>query len=284
MPGSPKIRVIPLGGLGEIGKNCWVVETDQDLVVLDCGFAFPSEEMYGVDLVLPNFQYLIERAEKIRGIFVSHGHEDHIGGLPFLYRELPRTDIPLYGTPFTLALAERKLNEVSALRNKVPLVATQTRDRVASGQTLTVEFIRVCHSIADAVGFAVQTPAGVVVYSGDFKMDQTPMDGHRFDYYRFSSLGEEGVLLLLSDSTNAEREGMTPSERMVGEGLDIAFHRANGRIIVSTFSTNIHRIQQILNTAAKHGRKVAIAGRSMQQVSEQAFKMGYLTYPEDTVV
>ncbi len=279
-----KIRVIPLGGLGEIGKNAWVVESEHDLILLDCGFAFPSEEMYGVDLVLPNFQYVIERADKLRGIFVSHGHEDHIGGLPFLFRDLSRLDVPVYGTPFTLALAERKLNEVSSLRGKIPLVAVQPRERVKVGQSFEIEFIRVCHSIADAVGFAISTEAGAIIYSGDFKMDQTPMDGHRFDFYRFSALGEQGVLLLLSDSTNAEREGMTPSERAVGEGLDVAFHRAQGRIIVSTFSSNVHRIQQVINTALNHGRKVTIAGRSMQQVSDQAYKLGYLQYPEGAVV
>ncbi|MBM3268514.1 MAG: ribonuclease J [Candidatus Sericytochromatia bacterium] len=281
--GRPLVKVIPLGGLGEIGKNCWVVETDDDLILLDCGFAFPTEEMYGVDLVLPDFQYLRERAEKLRAIFVSHGHEDHIGGLPFLYRELQRLDVPIYGTPFTMALVEKKLNEVSALRNKIPLEIKGPRDVVACG-SITVEFIRVCHSIADAVGFAIDTPAGMVIYSGDFKMDQTPMDGHRFDFYRFADLGEKGVLLLLSDSTNAEREGMTPSERMVGEGLDFAFHRAHGRVIVATFSSNIQRIQQIINVAAEHGRKVAIAGRSMQMVAETAVKLGYLTYPEGVVL
>ncbi len=280
---DPAIRVIPLGGLGEIGKNCWVVETEDDLIVLDCGFAFPGEEMYGVDLVLPDFQYLVERADKIRGIFVSHGHEDHIGGLPFLYRELSRLDVPIYGTAFTLALVEKKLNEVSALRNKIPQHVIGPRDVVSCG-SLAVEFIRVCHSISDAVGFAIDTPAGTVIYTGDFKMDQTPMDGHRFDFYRFSDLGEKGVLLLLSDSTNAERDGMTPSEAMVGDGLDMAFHKAHGRVIVATFSSNVQRIQQIINVAAQHGRKVALVGRSMQQVSDTASKLGYLHYPEGVML
>lgn len=276
---GPLIRVIPLGGLGEIGKNCWVVETEDDLIILDCGFAFPGEEMYGVDLVLPDFQYVVQRAHKLRGIFVSHGHEDHIGGLPFLFRELPTLDVPIYGTAFTMALVEKKLGEVSALRNKIPLETRGPRDVVECG-SLAVEFIRVCHSISDAVGFAIDTPCGTVIYSGDFKMDQTPMDGHRFDFYRFSDLGERGVLLLLSDSTNAERDGMTPSESMVGEGLDMAFHRAHGRVIVATFSSNIQRIQQIINVAAQHGRKVALVGRSMQVVSDTANKLGYLQFPE----
>jgi ribonuclease J len=278
-----KVRVIPLGGLGEIGKNCWIVETEEDMILLDCGFAFPTEEMYGVDLVLPDFQYVVQRADKLRGIFVSHGHEDHIGGLPFLYRELPSLDVPIYGTPFTMALVEKKLNEVSALRNKVPLELRGPRERISCG-TLEVELIRVCHSIADAVGFSITTPEGIVIYSGDFKMDQTPMDGHHFDFYRFADLGEKGVLLLMSDSTNAERDGMTPSERMVGEGLDFAFHRAHGRVIVATFSSNIQRIQQIINVAAAHGRKVAIAGRSMQMVADTALKLGYLEHPEGVVV
>ncbi|MEB3205245.1 MAG: ribonuclease J [Candidatus Sericytochromatia bacterium] len=273
------IRIIPLGGLGEIGKNCWLIESEQDMVMLDCGFAFPTEEMYGVDLVIPDFTYVVERAHKLRGVFVSHGHEDHIGGLPFLYRELPNPEVPVYGTPFTIALVQRKLHEVASLRGKVPLVPCEPRSVVQAGG-MAVEFIRVCHSIVDAVGFGIGTPMGTVVYSGDFKMDQTPMDGHRFDYFRFSALGEEGVLALLSDSTNAEREGMTPSERVVGEGLRHAFGDAAGRVIVATFASNVQRVQQIIEVAHAYGRRVALVGRSMQQVTEQALKMGYMTVPE----
>ncbi|MEB3238497.1 MAG: ribonuclease J [Candidatus Sericytochromatia bacterium] len=273
------IRIIPLGGLGEIGKNCWLVESADDMVMLDCGFAFPTEEMYGVDLVIPDFTYVVERAHKLRGVFVSHGHEDHIGGLPFLYRELPDPGVPIYGTPFTMALVQRKLHEVSALRGKVPLVPCEPRSVVQAGG-LAVEFIRVCHSIVDAVGFGIGTPMGTVVYSGDFKMDQTPMDGHRFDYFRFAALGEEGVLALLSDSTNAEREGMTPSERVVGEGLRHAFGDAAGRVIVATFASNVQRVQQVIEVAHAYGRRVALVGRSMQQVTEQALKMGYMTVPD----
>jgi ribonuclease J len=273
------IRVIPLGGLGEIGKNCWLIESERDMVMLDCGFAFPTEEMYGVDLVIPDFTYVVDRAHKLRGVFVSHGHEDHIGGLPFLYRELPNPEVPVYGTPFTIALVQRKLHEVGSLRGKVPLVPCEPRSVVQAGG-MAVEFIRVCHSIVDAVGFCIGTPMGTVVYSGDFKMDQTPMDGHRFDYFRFSALGEEGVLALLSDSTNAEREGMTPSERVVGEGLRHAFGDAAGRVIVATFASNVQRVQQIIEVAHAYGRRVALVGRSMQQVTEQALKMGYMTVPE----
>ncbi|MEB3299727.1 MAG: ribonuclease J [Candidatus Sericytochromatia bacterium] len=274
------IRIIPLGGLGEIGKNCWLIESDADMVMLDCGFAFPSEEMYGVDLVIPDFTYVVERAHKLRGVFVSHGHEDHIGALPFLYRELPHPEaVPIHGTPFTMALVQRKLHEVSALRGKVPLLSCEPRTLVSAGD-MTVEFIRVCHSIVDAVGFGIRTPQGMVIYSGDFKMDQTPMDGHRFDYFRFAALGEEGVLALLSDSTNAEREGITPSERVVGEGLRQAFGDAPGRVIVATFASNVQRVQQIIEVAHAYGRRVALVGRSMQQVTDQALKMGYMTVPE----
>ncbi|HEY9765626.1 MAG TPA: ribonuclease J [Chroococcales cyanobacterium] len=275
-----KVQVIPLGGLGEIGKNMWVVRTEEDMVILDCGFAFPSEEMYGIDIVLPDFSYVINNAHLVRGIVLSHGHEDHIGALPFLLKQL---NVPVYGTPLTLGLVETKLSEYGGLKGKVQLNCIHPRERLELG-SISIEFMRVCHSIADGVGMAVHTPAGVIIYTGDFKLDQTPIDGETFDYFKFAEYGEEGVLLLLSDSTNAENEGFTPSERLVGEALDSVFIKAQKRIIVSTFASNIHRIQQVLNIAAKYGRKVAIIGRSMQKVSEQAHKLGYMDFPPDTVV
>lgn len=277
---SDTVQIIPLGGLGEIGKNMWVVETEDDLVILDCGFAFPSEEMYGIDLVLPDFSYVLERAEKVRGIVLSHGHEDHIGALPFFLKQL---NVPVYGTPLTIGLVDTKLSEYGGLRGKVELNRVQPREFLDFG-TIKIEVMRVCHSIADGVGMAIHTPAGIIIYTGDFKLDQTPIDGQTFDFFKFADYGEHGVALLLSDSTNAESPGFTPSERLVGETLDGIFAKAKARIIVSTFASNIHRIQQVINTAAKYGRKVAIVGRSMQKVTDQANKLGYMDLPPDTVV
>lgn len=277
---SDTVRIIPLGGLGEIGKNMWVVETDDDLVILDCGFAFPSEEMYGIDLVLPDFSYVLERAEKVRGIVLSHGHEDHIGALPFFLKQL---NVPLYGTPLTIGLVDTKLSEYGGLRGKVELNRVQPRQVLDFG-SIQIEVMRVCHSIADGVGMALHTPAGIIIYTGDFKLDQTPIDGQTFDFFKFAEYGEHGVALLLSDSTNAESPGFTPSERLVGATLDGIFAKAKARIIVSTFASNIHRIQQVINTAAKYGRKVVIVGRSMQKVTDQANKLGYMNLPPETVV
>lgn len=274
------VQVIPLGGLGEIGKNMWVVRTDTDMVILDCGFAFPSEEMYGIDIVLPDFSYILENADLVRGIIISHGHEDHIGALPFLLKQL---NVPVYGTPLTIGLVETKLSEYGGLKGKVTLNRVMPREFIDFG-SIQIELMRVCHSIADGVGMAVHTPEGVIIYTGDFKMDQTPIDGQTFDYFKFAEYGEKGVLMLMSDSTNAESPGFTPSERMVGYALDEAFSRAPNRIIVSTFASNIHRIQQVINTAVKHERKVAIVGRSMQKITEQAHRLGYMDLPSDTIV
>jgi ribonuclease J len=274
------VRIIPLGGLGEIGKNMWVVETDDDLVVLDCGLGFPSEDMHGIDCVLPNYTYVTERAHKLRGVFISHGHEDHIGGLPYFLQQVAA---PVYATPFTCGLIAGKLKEVKTLRNTELLRPLRPREIVQAGK-LQVEFIRVTHSIADGAAIAVHTPSGVVLYTGDFKLDQTPMDGETFDYFKFASLGEAGVLALLSDSTNANRDGFTPSERAVGKSLEIQFAQAEGRIILTTFASNVHRIQQVVNVAHKLGRKIALAGRSMLKVTEQAIKHGYIKDPGDTFI
>lgn len=279
---QPTVRLLPLGGLGEIGKNMWGVETAEDLILLDCGFAFPSDEMGGVDYVLPNFSYVVEHQSKLRGIFISHGHEDHIGGLPYLLKLLD--PIPtIYATPLTASLIEAKLKEHPTLRGKVPIEVLNPREPLPVGRC-TVEFIRVCHSIPDACAIAIHTPAGAVIYTGDFKMDQTPIDGQFFDFYKFAEMGEKGVLLLLSDSTNATREGFTPSERMVTLGLDPIFAMAQDRIIISTFASSLHRVQSICDLAARYGRKVALVGRSLVKMTEQAKRHGFLNVPDGLIL
>jgi ribonuclease J len=278
----PNVRVLPLGGLGEIGKNMWAIETDDDLIVLDCGFAFPTEEMYGIDYVLPDYTYVVERQHKLRGIYISHGHEDHIGGLPYLLKLLDPIST-VYATPLTASIIEAKLKEHATLRGKVPMQVVQPRDRLAAGNC-TVEFVRVTHSIPDACAIAVHTPAGTVLYSGDFKMDQTPVDGQFFDFHRFAQMGEEGVLVLMSDSTNATREGFTPSERMVELGLDSSFATAKNRVIVATFASSVHRVQSICSLAMKYNRKVALIGRSLQKMAEHAKKHGFLTVPDGLIL
>ncbi|MFP5503914.1 MAG: ribonuclease J [Candidatus Sericytochromatia bacterium] len=274
-PDDGRIQIIPLGGLGEIGKNMWCIRSGDSIIVLDCGFGFPSEEMYGVDVVLPDYSYLLANASKVKGVFLSHGHEDHIGGLPFLLKQL---NVPLYSTPLTLSLIEGKLQE-HGLLGKVALHRMQARDKVTVGD-FEVEFIRVCHSIADAVAIAVHTPIGTVLYTGDFKFDPTPIDGQTTDYYKLTELGEKGLLCLLSDSTNATKKGFTPSEASVAPALDTAFHQAKGRIMVTTFASNIHRVQQVLNAAVRHERRVLLLGRSMLNVTQRAHNLGYLKYPE----
>lgn len=278
----PSVRVLPLGGLGEIGKNMWAVETDDDLIILDCGFAFPSEEMYGIDYVLPDYSYVVEHQAKLRGIYISHGHEDHIGGLPYLLKLLD--PIPtVYATPLTASIIEAKLKEHPSLRGKVPLQVVNPRDRLEAGGC-TVEYVRVTHSIPDACAIAVHTAAGTLIYTGDFKMDQTPVDGQFFDFARFAQMGEEGVLVLMSDSTNATREGFTPSERLVELGLDSSFATAKNRVIVATFASSVHRVQSICSLAQKYGRKVALIGRSLQKMAEHAKKHGFLTVPDGLIL
>lgn len=277
MPDSGWVRIIALGGLGEIGMNMFVVETGDDMVVIDAGLMFPEEEMLGIDLVIPDFSYLLQHREKVRGLILTHGHEDHTGSLPFLLKELP---IPVYGTPLSLGLAAEKIREQNV---RADLRSIAPRERFNLGG-LTVECMRVCHSIPDGVGVALETPAGLVVHAGDFKFDPTPVDGQLTDYQKFAELGDRGVLVLLSDSTNALRPGFTPSERTVGQALEEIFRTAGRRIIVACFASHIHRIQQVLEVAAKMGRKVAIHGKSMVANTRIAADLGHLRIPAGVLV
>jgi ribonuclease J len=274
-----KLKVIPLGGLGEIGKNITVFEYEGDIIVVDCGIAFPEDEMLGIDLVLPDTTYLVNNKSKIRGIIVTHGHEDHIGAIPYIIKEI---NVPIYGTKLSLGLIENKLVEHGILSNCV-------LETVCQGQTIDlgsfqVEFIRSTHSIADAVALAIHTPVGVVIHTSDFKIDYTPIVGGPIDLSRLAQLGEKGVLLLLCDSTNVERPGYTMSERTVGEAFEEIFVDSKSRILIATFASNIHRIQQVVNAAVKFERKVAICGRSMVNVSNKAMELGFLTMPEGILI
>lgn len=274
-----KLKVIPLGGMEEIGKNMTAFEYGENIIVVDCGLAFPEDEMLGIDLVIPDVTYLERNIEKVHGFVVTHGHEDHIGALPYV---LQRVNVPIYATELTLGLIENKLSE-HEMTEKVDL------KKVKAGQTIQlgpfkIEFIRSTHSIADSVALAIETPVGLVFHTGDFKIDQTPIEGEPIDLSRIAELGNKGVLLLMSDSTNVERPGYTMSERTVGETFDNVFRGAKGRIIVASFASNIHRIQQIINSAVKYGRKVALVGRSMLNVVRTATKLGYLVFPEDSVI
>ncbi len=274
------LRIIPLGGLGEIGKNITVYEYKQDIILVDCGMSFPDEEMPGIDIVIPDFSYLVQNKERILGLFVTHGHEDHIGGIPYLLREL---NVPIYGTRLTLGLVEGKLREHKLLGG-AKLQVANPGEKVTVG-SFSVEFIHVNHSIPDAVGFAIKCPAGTVVQTGDFKIDTTPIDDQVIDLSRFAKLGAEGVLALLSDSTNAERPGYTASEKVVGESFAHLFRKAGrNRIIVATFSSNIHRIQQIIDAAVSYKRKVAVSGRSMLNVVSVASELGYLNVPDNVLI
>lgn len=277
----PPLKIISLGGLGEIGKNMTVFETEQDIIVADCGSAFPDDDLPGVDLVIPDFTYLQKNAGKIRGIFITHGHEDHIGGLPFLLKQI---NAPVYGTALTIGLISGKLKEHGIL-NQCKLNTVKPGDTVRAGTTMSVEFVRVNHSIPDACAFAIRTPAGLIVLTGDFKVDFTPISGEPIDLVRFGELGSEGVLALLSDSTNAEKPGSTPSERIVGESFEKLFKRAaDKRIIIATFASNVHRIQQVVDTAVRFERKVAVFGRSMVNVVAIAQELGYLTIPAGILI
>jgi ribonuclease J len=272
---EPAVRLIPLGGLGEIGLNMMLVESGDDTIAVDCGLMFPDpDEMPGVDYVIPDFSYALAKRESFRAVFLTHGHEDHIGALPYLLRE---TRVPVYGTPLTLALVADKLRE-HGLAEGADLRSMRPRDRIEVGP-FRVEPIRVTHSIVDGIGLAIDTPVGTVVHTGDFKLDPSPLDGEPPDYRRFAELGAEGVLVLLSDSTNVERPGHTPSELEVGQALRERFQRAGGRLIVATFASHIHRIQQVLTLSAQHGRQVALLGMSMQKNVAMAAELGYLTVP-----
>lgn len=277
---KPAVRIIPLGGLGEIGKNVTVYECQGDSFIVDCGMTFPDESMPGVDLVIPDFTYIVENKDKIRGIAITHGHEDHIGGLPFL---LKQANIPIYGTKLTLGLVEGKLKE-HGLLGKAKLHVVKPKDIIKFG-CMSVEYINVNHSIPDSCALAIHTPAGVIVQTGDFKIDFTPIRGEIIDLARFGALGSQGVLALLSDSTNAERAGSTMSEKTVGESFDKLFSNAQDkRIIVATFASNVHRVQQIIDAAVKYNRKVAVSGRSMENVVNKALEIGYLDVPAGVLI
>ena len=275
-----ELKIIFLGGINEIGKNLTVYEYEDDIILVDCGMSFPDDEMLGIDVVIPDFTYLIKNREKVRGLFLTHGHEDHIGAVPYLLKDI---NIPVYGTGLTIGLLEGKLKE-HELTDIAELHTVEAGAVIRAGK-FSVEFIHVNHSIADAVAFAVTCPLGVVVQTGDFKIDPTPIDGKVIDLARFAELGKNGVLAMLSDSTNAERAGFTASERIVGEAFSNLFARANNqRIIVATFSSNVHRIQQIIDEAAKLERKVAVSGRSMVNLIHVASELGYLNVPDGILV
>ncbi len=280
MARKQKLKMIPLGGLDEIGKNLTAFEYGNDIVVIDCGMAFPDDDMLGVDLVINDITYLEKNIDKVRAIFLTHGHEDHIGGLPFFLKQV---NVPVYGTRLTLGLVEHKLKEHNML-SKVKLNRMKAGDVVKLCPSFTVEFIRTNHSIADAVAIALTTPVGTVIHTGDFKIDTTPIVGEMIDLARLGELGKQGVLALLSDSTNVERPGFTMSERSVGHRFEEIFKDCNKRIIVATFASNVHRVQQIINAAVKYGRKVAVSGRSMENIVEVAILLGYMTVPEGVLI
>jgi len=275
---AEKLKIIPLGGLDEIGKNITVFEYGKDMIAIDCGVGFPEEDMYGVDLVIPDFAYLVQNAKKLRGMFITHGHEDHIGSIPYCMQQVT---CPIHGTAMTNGLIKLKLEE-HHLADKVKLITHKPGDVVKAG-CFSVEFIHVNHSIADAVAFAIKTPVGTVIMTGDFKIDPTANDG-MIDLARLGQLGNEGVLALLADSTNVERPGYTPSENIVAEGLDRQFKNCDSRIIVTTFASNMHRIQAVLTTAHRYGRKVAVSGRSMENMLKVAQELGYLKIPAGLLV
>ena len=276
--GAQKLQIIPLGGLGEIGKNMTVIRVDDEILVIDSGLMFPDEDMLGIDLVIPDISYLIENKDKIKAIVLTHGHEDHIGALPYVLKKI---NVPVYGTRLTLGILEGRLKENGV--DSSNLHSVMQGDIINVG-CFSVGFIRVNHSIPDAVGLSITTPVGMIVHTGDFKLDYTPIDGKMTDFRRFSDLGNRGVLVLMADSTNSEREGHTPSERTVGAAFDRAFHNARGRIIVATFSSNVHRIQQVIDTAVRYKRHVAVLGRSMVNVVNISLELGYITAPEGTIV
>jgi ribonuclease J len=277
---EPAVRLIPLGGLGEIGLNMMLVEFGDDLIAVDCGLMFPdAEEMPGIDYIIPDFSYALGKRDGFRAVVLTHGHEDHVGALPYL---LARTRVPVYGTPLTLALVAEKLREHDLLAG-ADLRPIRPRDRIEIGP-FRVEPIRVTHSIVDGIGLAIDTPVGTIVHTGDFKLDATPLDGEAPDYQRFTELGEHGVLLLCSDSTNVDRPGHTPSEAEVGVALRERFAHASGRVIVATFASHIHRIQQVLTLAAEHHRRAALLGMSMQRNVAIAAEHGYLHVPDDVIL
>ena len=276
---AEKLKIIPLGGLNEIGKNMTVYEYGNDMIVVDAGMGFPDDDMYGIDVVIPDFTYLLKNRDRIRGIFITHGHEDHIGSLPYLLREL---NVPVYATRMTAGLIKLKLEEHHLL-GKTRLITCEPGESVKAGR-FGVEFIHVNHSIADAVAFAIKCPMGVCIHTGDFKIDPTPVSGGMIDLARLGQLGKEGVLALLCDSTNVESPGFTKSERSVGASFDALFRGCDERIIIATFASNVDRIQQIISVAAKYGRKVAITGRSMENAIKVSTELGYMNIPAGVMV
>ncbi|MCD8180569.1 MAG: ribonuclease J [Firmicutes bacterium] len=277
---AKKLKIIPLGGLDEIGKNLTAIEYGNEIIMVDCGMAFPDDDMPGVDMVINDISYLEKNWSKIKGIFLTHGHEDHIGGLPYFLKAI---NVPVYGTRLTLGLVEHKLKEHNLL-SSVKLIRAKHGNIINAGQNFSVEFIRTNHSIADSAALAIKTPVGTVIHMGDFKIDTTPIVGDMIDLARLGELGKEGVLALMSDSTNVERPGYAMSERSVGEKFEQIFKGCNKRIIVATFASNVHRVQQIIDAAAKNGRKVAVSGRSMENIVEISILLGYMKVPEGVLI
>ena len=276
---AEKMKIIPLGGLNEIGKNMTVYEHSGELIVVDCGMGFPDDSMYGVDLLIPDVSYLVKNANRIRGLFITHGHEDHIGAIPYILKQV---NMPIYCTRLTAGLIKLKLEE-HGLAKSVKLITVEAGEMIRAGK-FYVEFIHVNHSIADSVAFAIHTSMGVIIHTGDFKIDSTPIDGEVIDLGRFGELGKEGVLALLADSTNVERPGYTMSESIVGKTFDRLFTGCKQRIIVTTFASNVHRIQQVIDAAHSCGRKVAVTGRSMENIMKVSTDLGYMRIPKNTVV
>ena len=273
-----KVQIIPLGGLGEIGKNMTVFRYGDDIILIDAGLMFPEDDMLGIDLVIPDITYLLDNRDKVKAIFLTHGHEDHIGALPYVLKNL---DVPVYGTALTLGILQGRLRENNVSDDN--LITIKPGDRIKAGD-FTLEFIRVNHSIPDAISIVIKTPIGTIIHTGDFKFDQTPVDGQVTQFNKFAEYGDAGVLALLADSTNAERPGFTQSEKMVGQTFDDEFRYARNRIIVATFSSNVHRIQQVVDSAVKYKRKVAVIGRSMINVVNIAMELGYLKIPEGVLI
>ena len=273
------LRIIPLGGLVEIGKNITAIEYEDEIIVIDCGISFPDEDMYGIDLVIPDIKYLLDNKDKVKGLFLTHGHEDHIGAIPYILKQI---NMPVYGTKLTIGLVESKLKEHDML-SKTNLIPISPGESIKLNK-LIIEFIRVTHSIAESCALAIHTPIGIVLHTGDFKIDYTPIDGKVMDLNRIAQLGQEGILLLMADSTNVERAGHSLSEKIIGETLNRIISNANGRVIVATFASNIHRMQQIADASMMYNRKIVFSGRSMENISNVAMDLGYLHIPEESIV